>query len=399
MSNKLAPALIGGGVFFLATAALTLTVVQPALLKAPIQKTTTSTSVGPAMALDPATGTQVAGTFTQTRNVGTHTVRENGRAVGLGDDSTAVYDDYAETSFVSADGSVKRDLGKTLQTQAFDRSTGAGKPGYTSDTLATTAQFFKFPFGTEKKTYAMWNTKAAKAFPATYVRESRIGGVDVYEFKQVVTPTDLGPLPVIKAIPGAFVGEPQTPSIPANQWVEDPGYRYFVEPASGSIVGGSSQSHVWAQTADGRRVDILKLENAVPDQASQARLVKDAKEAHASVSLLKALPLLAGFLGLILLGLGLYLLRRSLAAAADEEQRTDEERRADAEQRTVDVRDHEADGRVRVVHRDPGGQPGSGHPVDLTKDSRLANGQAAQDKPAASRWGRQSEGTREQPRD
>ena len=142
MSNKLAPALIGGGVFFLATAALTVAVVQPALLKAPIQKTTTSTSVGPAMALNPATGTQVPGIFTQKRNVGTHTVQENGKAVGLGDDSTAVYDDYVETSFVSSDGSITRDYGKTLQTQAFDRSTGAGKPGFTGDTLASTAQFW-----------------------------------------------------------------------------------------------------------------------------------------------------------------------------------------------------------------------------------------------------------------
>ena len=390
MSSKLAPVLIGGGVFFLATAALTLTVVQPALLKAPIQKTTTSTSVGPAMALDSATGTQVPGILTQKRNVGTHTVQRNGKAVGLGDDSTAVYDDYAETTFVSSDGSIKRDFGKNLQTQAFDRSTGAGKPGFTSDTLATTAQFFKFPFGTEKKTYSMWNTKAGKAFPATYVRETTVGGVQAYEFKQVVTPTDLGPLPVLKAIPGSFVGEPQTPSIPANQWVEDPEYRYFVEPASGSIVGGSSQSHIWAQTADGRKVDILKLENVAPDQESQARLIKDAKEAHASVSLLKTLPIVAALLGLVLLGLGLYLLRRSLARA---------DQRGEGDPASVDVRDRETEGLVKVTHSGPGGQPHDGHTVDLTQDNQHANGHSAENKPAASRWGRASEGNREQSRD
>ena len=322
MPQKLARGLIGAGVFAVSLAVLTATFVQPALLKAPTRKATTLVSVSPATALDPASGAQVPGIFTQKRIVGTHTVRQGNRTVSLGNGSTAVYDDYTESAFVSSDGSITRDLGKTLNTQAFDRSTGAGKPGFTSDTLATTAQLFKFPFGTQKKTYSLWSIKAVKAFPATYVRETKVGGVDVYEFRQIVTPTDLGPLPVVKAIPGALVGEPKTPSIPANQWVEDPEQRYFVEPASGSIVGGSSRSHIWAQTGDGRRVDILQLDNAVPDPTTQAQLIQDAQEAHASVNLLKVIPPVAGVVGLLLLVLGLLRLRlHRLPAGAEEESR------------------------------------------------------------------------------
>ena len=310
MPIKTARFLIGGGVFCLSLAALSLTLVQPALLKAPLQKATTTVSQGPATALDSATGRQVSGTFTQKRIVGTHVVKSGTRSEVPGNDSTALYDDYTESSFVSSDGTFTRDFGKTLQTQAFNRNTGSGRPGFRGDTVASTAHFFKLPFGTEKKSYLMWNTKAIKAYPATFVRETEIRGVRTFEFHQIVPPTDLGPLPVVKAIPGALVGDPSTPSIPANQWVEDPDQRYFVEPASGAIVSGSSRAHIYAQTVDGRKVDLLTLNGVTPSPTSQTQLVNDAQDAQASVSLLRTIPLVAAIVGLLLLGAGLVLLRR-----------------------------------------------------------------------------------------
>lgn len=310
MRNTSARVLLGAGAFTLSLAGLTVAVAQPALLKAPVVNSTSTEASGPALKLDASTGEQVPGTFRQFRAVGTKT--QDGKPLGGGD--VAVYDSYSETTF-TPQGGTEVPLTKTLYTQAFDRSTGAGRPSVAGDTAGTTANVFKLPFGTEKKTYAMWDSTAKKAFPLTYVGEKTLQGLPVYEFKQVVTPTNLGPLPVVKAVPGALVGEPGTPSIPADQWVEDLDKRILVEPTTGSIVGGVSAPHIWAQTADGRKVDVLTIRAAVPTAAAQKALVASAKESKSKAQLLQRAPFVLAALGLLLLGLGAALLRRRRTTA------------------------------------------------------------------------------------
>jgi len=309
LRSKLAPLLLGGGAFLLTLALLVGLVAKPALLKAPLVNSSTTQAVSPATRLDSATGAQVQGEFQQTRSVGSHTVDRGGSKVAQGNDDTAVYDDYTSSNFV-AEGGATSTLTKGLATTAFDRSTGAGKPGQFSDTTGTTGHVFKLPFGTEKKTYSWYDGQAKQAFPLEFVRETTVEGVAAYEFRQVVPPTDLGPLPVVGALPGSLLGEPETPSIPANQWVEDTDKRVVIEPVTGQQISGVSHTHVWAQTADGRKVDILTLENAMSTRESLLSTVASVKDSKSSAQTLGRLPWILALLGLLLLAAGLLLLRR-----------------------------------------------------------------------------------------
>jgi len=309
LRSKLAPLLLGGGAFLLTLALLVALVAKPALLKAPLVNSSTTQATSPALRLDSTTGQQVAGEFQQTRSVGSHTVDQGGKKVAQGNGDTAVYDDYTSSNFVAAGGATST-LSKGLSTTAFDRSTGAGQPGRFADTTATTGNVFKLPFGTEKKTYSWYDGQAKQAFPLEFVRETQVEGVDAYEFRQVVPPTDLGPLPVVGALPGSLLGEPETPSIPANQWVEDTDKRVVIEPVTGQQIAGVSHTHIWAQTADGRKVDVLTLQNATSTPESERSTVASVKESKSKAQLLGRLPWVLGLLGLLLLLAGLLLLRR-----------------------------------------------------------------------------------------
>ncbi|MCW2776489.1 MAG: hypothetical protein JWN17_214 [Frankiales bacterium] len=337
MRNTSARVLLGAGAFSVTLAALVAGVATPALLKAPLVNSVTTQASGPATKLDAATGAQVAGTFRQVATKGTHTV--GGKAAG--DSDVAVYDSYSASSFAPAGGGPVAELTKILYTQAFDRSTGVGRPSVAGDTLGTTAHAFKLPFDVQKTTYQLWDSSAEKAFPLRYTRETTVGGLDVYAFTQDATATDLGELPVLKAVPGALVGEPQTPSIPAHEWYENLGKVVYVEPVTGSIVGGKSNPHLWAQTADGRKVDVLKAQGVGLVPASQSEVVADAKDNAKKAGLLHTAPWVLGVLGLVLLVAGFVMLRRRPVAAHT----------IDLDERTTALPVPRAEDPVRVTER------------------------------------------------
>ena len=309
---------LGAGAFSLTLAGLTAGVAAPALLKAPLVSSTSAEAVGPAVRIDSKTGRQQEGTFTQYRAVGTKVCQQKWCGVGspMGDEGTAVYEAYSESSFVPAGTSTRVELTKTIVTQAFDRSTGEGRPEFRGDATRSEAHAFQLPFGVEKKTYQLYDALTRQAFPLTYKGEKKVAGLDVYEFQQVVPPTNTGPMPGTRAVPGVWVGEPKSAGVMANQWVEDRDKRVWVEPVTGRIVGGSSNTHVWAKTADGRTVDLLRVDGATSTKASLARAVADVRDARRSAVAVQRGPWLLGGLGLFLLGLGGRLLRGRVAAAS-----------------------------------------------------------------------------------
>ncbi len=317
MRKSTSRVLLGAGAFALSLAGLTAAVIAPSLLKAPLVNSITQEASGPAQRIDATTGRLVDGTFSQYRALGTKVCQQKWCGVGspMGDDDTAVYQSYSEGTFVPTGSDEKIDVTKLIVTQAFDRSTGEGRPEFRGDATRSEAHVFKLPFGTEKKTYQLYDGQTRKAFPLTYKGEKTVRGLDVYEFQQVVPPTNTGPVPVVRAIPGAWVGEPSTPAVLADQYVEDTDKRVWVEPVTGRIVGGSSNTHVWAQTSDGRTVDLLRLAGVTQTDESLASLVADTEEARSSALLVRRAPWVLGLLGLLLLGLGILGVRRSGTSA------------------------------------------------------------------------------------
>jgi hypothetical protein len=161
------------------------------------------------------------------------------------------------------------------------------------DTVGTTAHLFKLPVDTQKHEYEIWDETAKKAVPLRYNGEKVLSGLRTYVFSRAVAPTDLGELPIFKAIPGSFIGRPKILSIPAHEWYENTASTLYVEPVTGSLVGGDSSPHLWAQTTGapvGLKVDLLAVRGAKPAAADAARLIRDAKAARTKVLRLRHLP-------------------------------------------------------------------------------------------------------------
>jgi hypothetical protein len=288
-------------------------IVAPLLLKAPLTQDSHLRATGPATFLDKATGRPRAGTFVQDVTVKTHQL--NGARAGTG--TVSSFDQHSLSTFVPASGGTQQ-IAESSLTQAFDRSSGVGRPGAQGDTVGTTAHLFKLPFDTQKHDYAIWDDTARKAVPLRYQGVKVLDGLTTYAFSRTVPPTDLGELPVFKAIPGSFVGRPTVPSIPAHEWYENTASTLYVEPVTGSLVGGRSSPHLWAQTTAaplGLKVDLLKVRGATPTPADAARLVKDAKTARSRVLKLRHLPYQLGGVGALLLAAAGLLSRRRKPAA------------------------------------------------------------------------------------
>jgi hypothetical protein len=317
MVSKSARALVGAGVFSLSFAGLTLAVIQPALFKAPTINSTSTDFVGTGSHVDSGTGKLISGTVTLTRGTGTHTHTVNGKRVADGNGKTAVYDIYGDTSF-TADGSTTAvNLTKSLSTYAFDRSTGQLQRGdHGPDTVAAPGAYaIKLPFGAKKTSYQYYDDNTGTTTTMSYVGEKTINGLKTYEYSYSVPGTDMGVLPVVGAVPGAWVGEPSVASVPAHQFISVQEHVFF-EPVTGAPVGANVDERVWAQTASGKTVDLVVVNGLHVTAASQVSVIKDAKASKAKVQLLQRAPYVLGVLGVLLLGGGLFLRRRHQEAPA-----------------------------------------------------------------------------------
>lgn len=265
---------------------------RPLLLKAPSSVDASVRVTGPASYVDTETGRQVPGTFVLTTSVKGHAGSRSARV--------ASYDTTSRSTFTPTGGAA-RQLTSTTSTYAFDRSTGEGRPGEQGDTLGTRGHLYKLPFGTPHADATAWDDTARREVPLVFRRTTVVRGLPVLEFSRDVPPTDLGVLPLFEAVPGRWVGQPGVASVPAHEWYESRGSRLWVEPVTGVVVGGESSPHLWAQTADGRRVDLLVVDRAAPDDASAARLVRDAAHARQQVLRLQRAPWVLGGLAVLLL--------------------------------------------------------------------------------------------------
>jgi hypothetical protein len=311
MVSKSASVLVGAGVFSLSLAGLTVAVVQPALFKAPTIFSTTTDFVGTGSHIDTDTGKLVSGAVTLKRSTGTHTHTVNGKRVADATGSVVTYDIYGDTSFTADGGTTAVNLSKTLSTYAFDRSTGQLQRGdHGPATVAAPGVYaIKLPFGAKKTSYQYYDDNTGTTTTMSYIGEKTINGLKAYEYSYSVPGTDMGALPVVGAVPGAWVGEPSVASVPAHQFVSVTEHVYF-EPVTGSPVGATVDERVWAQTASGKTVDLVLVNGLHVTPASQASVIKDAKASKSKVQLLQRAPYVLGALAVLLLGGGLFLRRR-----------------------------------------------------------------------------------------
>jgi hypothetical protein len=136
----------------------------------------------------------------------------------------------------------------------------------------------RFPFGTERKTYPVYDATAWTTFPAEFVEAIDIDGVEIYHFRSTVVNQDLS-LTTQSPI--------NTVTLPASKWglggdAPITMKRYYsntreiyVEPRSGGLVGGQEQPfQYFARDAAVPEVTILKASLSLSEESQAEQIAR-----------------------------------------------------------------------------------------------------------------------------
>jgi Porin PorA len=303
------------GVFLLVLGLSVKFVVAPKAVTAPLQipaKYQTLIATGDNFTmLNSTTGKEDSVSVYITRHIEGDTVGDN-----RGDGTNAVYEEsLCLMRVTAADRTPACGNGANLITSSVDRVAFNRVNGYATnnpkydasvdgDSIPHEGLGYKFPIDTKKsRTYQYFDTVVGKAFPMTYVDQEKLQGLTVYKFVQRISNQ---PCYTNRTLPSTY-------SNTRTVWVE---------PTTGAIIKGSENLK---QTLTGRAG--LDATSAVVDpglkgkvalqglltftgatQKNQAALAKDNLPKVKLVRLW--IPLIGVVLGVILIGLGVFLLLR-----------------------------------------------------------------------------------------
>jgi hypothetical protein len=305
-------ALAGLGAFLLVAALLSRTYLAGQLVKFPLNTYVKTTLVGKDVSyFSPTLVRPVTGATMKV----TDTVKGDG---AVGSSSTAVWDEftylYDTTNHAEFQYSTRR--------AAFDRRTGVlvdccgANIGGNSAIRQTGLSGYVWPFGTQKQTYAVFDTTLLKPMPFRYAGTRTIRGIGVYRFVEQVPPTQTG----TQNVPGSLVGSTQqTVTLPQLYAATN---TYWVDPRTGGVLDTTQKQKVYLHDASGGK-DLLLFNGTLamtPGSVSTAvgldatgRTELDWFEIYG--------PLIAALVGLVALVAGIVLVRR----------RGDQHEEADAE--------------------------------------------------------------------
>jgi hypothetical protein len=191
-----------------------------------------------------------------------------------------------------------------------------------ADPVQHTGLQYRFPIGTEKKSYPYFDINARKAFDVNFVDETEINSMKVYHFQQhvpvqnmwdvVKAPTNRLTLPAAKW--GVEGGE--TP-VTMTRWYTNT-RDLWVEPDTGTVIKGGEQLHLYyGRSADKVEVTALKG-NIVFDENTIESQISVAKENIDKLALFgRIMPIILGVLGAIALIGGVILGIRGGASPAN----------------------------------------------------------------------------------
>jgi len=211
------------------------------------------------------------------------------------------------TTITSSDGVVRSQSQKRA---AFDGVTAVGQNCATCDNyyssekdkkVATklTGLLFKFPFGTDKTTYQVWDDTAAKSVPTRYTGSTTIEGLKTYIFENEVPATVVGS----REVPKSVFGLEGTENVTADSYYQNR-TRYYVEPVTGAIVNQVSDTKNWF-AYDGNELVTTQAHITYTPQQIKDMVHKTLGNQPSLLGKAQGwLPWVAGFLGLGLLSLG-----------------------------------------------------------------------------------------------
>lgn len=305
------PFLVGLGVFLMVAAPLIRFYGYPALAKTPTNyEGTTHLEAKDATVIDYDAVLDGDAEVTQVADLEiTSLTAEDAEARGVEGvpDNATVWVNVVRVDIVGGDN-----FQMSTERAAFDEVTGAGldcepcnsfvrtvdAEGNQVDTpVVFEGQVYKFPFDTQKETYAVWDGTLGEAVDATYEGEDEIQGLSVYKFVQEIPLTDVtsGDRDMQYAMRRTFYIEPVTGS--PVQRIEERTQRVMVDDEWVDAFTGTV-SYTDDQVAD-----------TVADLESKAPLLN---------ALRTSLPIGALLLGAVLLLGGLLVQRRNAEARRTE---------------------------------------------------------------------------------
>jgi len=150
---------------------------------------------------------------------------------------------HNNTTITSADGVVRSQSSKRA---AFDAKTAVASTwgdNWYETTAGDRAEvtrsglMYKFPFGTDKKTYQVWDDTLGAAVATNFTRTAKVEGTEVYLFENQVPSTVIGS----RELPASLFGLTQAADVPADVNYQNR-TTYYVEPVTGAIVNQISDT-------------------------------------------------------------------------------------------------------------------------------------------------------------
>lgn len=171
--------------------------------------------------------------------------------------------------------------------------------------------YFKMPFNTQKKTYQWWDGSLGKATDMKYRGAEKIDGLTTYKFVQTIEPTKVSE----QELPASFAGLDQEGDITADRMYSNI-RTLWIEPETGVLIKGQEQVYTTFQYQGEDVITVSDYTIGYTDDTIKENADKY-KPLSTQLKLIRAIvPLVGLVLGLVLVGVGLFLTFRSRRSTA-----------------------------------------------------------------------------------
>ncbi|NLW98983.1 MAG: DUF3068 domain-containing protein [Actinomycetales bacterium] len=222
--------------------------------------------------------------------------------------------EWVDLSYSDSGVSIDRRTGEATNCCGDFRSTGDLDDPNAVEDAEHEGLVFKFPFNVQKQSYEWWDADLQEALPAEFQDEEEIFGTTTYRFQQQIPNTVIR----TQQVPGSLFDPPASGMVTANLHYKNT-RTLWVEPNTGVVIKGEEQVEKTLRTAGRAPVDFT-----VGTIGFDEETIKTNAEEWGSKGRLLGLihgPLMWYLLipGLILLGLGAFLLLAGGRTDADDE--------------------------------------------------------------------------------
>jgi hypothetical protein len=246
--------------------------------------------------------------FANVRVTVTKTIEGN---VTAGSSSTAVW-----ASFTALEDNTHRiAIQHSSQVSAFGRRSGllvncCGATVGNNSKVQQSGLGFRWPYGTQHRTYQVFDTTLLRPMPFEYAGTGTIGGITVDKFVEHVVNFRIGK----QTLPGQFLGMPHRTTVTLPEYLTATN-TYWVDPVTGIPVDMSLNQRTTLRDNAGKTRLVLFAGTLAQTPASTKAAVADARSSHQMINWIQNLGPLTGLLaGALLLVTGIVLLWRSVPA-------------------------------------------------------------------------------------